>query len=117
MDDSRGFIGLEIKKIRKSKHISQEKLAEMSEVHPTYIGQIERGEKNITVDVLIRILSSMNVRLADFFSVIDAYLQIAETKEGDYALKLLQMDSSYLEALLKIAGIIRDLENNSDRSE
>lgn len=111
MDQIKNIIGTEIKKIRKSKKISQEKLAEMSELHPTYIGQIERGEKNVSVDVLIRILSSMDVKLSDFFSTIDVINQTTQTNKADYAMQLLQMESKQLNALLKIAEIISGIES------
>ena len=111
MDQIKNIIGTEIKKLRRSKKISQEKLAEMSELHPTYIGQIERGEKNVSVDVLIRILSSLDVKLADFFSVIDVYTHAYNSDKETYALQLLEMDSRQLGALLKIADIIRQMES------
>ncbi|MBW7988881.1 MAG: helix-turn-helix transcriptional regulator [Planctomycetes bacterium] len=40
-------VGLNIRKIREDKGLSQEKLAALADLHRTYIGQIERGEKNI----------------------------------------------------------------------
>ncbi len=46
---------------------SQEKLGELTGVHRTYIGRLERGEAGVTVDTLAAILSSMSVSLADFF--------------------------------------------------
>lgn len=42
-------IGNKIKEIRQSKGLSQEQLAEIAEVHRTYVGMIERAEKNITL--------------------------------------------------------------------
>ncbi len=41
--------GLKVRDLRKQKNISQEKLAELADLHRTYIGMIERGEKNITL--------------------------------------------------------------------
>lgn len=41
--------GLRIKEIRKNKGLSQEELAHKSNLHRTYIGMIERAEKNITL--------------------------------------------------------------------
>ena len=34
--------------------VSQEKLAEMVEVHRNYVGKIERGEQNLTIETLVR---------------------------------------------------------------
>ena len=42
-------IGQRIRNYRTKQGLSQEKLAELSGCHPTYIGQLERGEKNATL--------------------------------------------------------------------
>ena len=44
---------------------SQEKLAEKSDLHPNYIGDIERGEENVSVDALKRVATALKVRLCD----------------------------------------------------
>ena len=41
--------GKNVQEIRRSKQLSQEKLAELAGVHRTYIGMVERAEKNITL--------------------------------------------------------------------
>jgi transcriptional regulator with XRE-family HTH domain len=62
MDDKLNVIvGNNIKKYRKSLNISQEELAERAGLHRTYIGGIERGERNITLDSLQTIASALNV--------------------------------------------------------
>ncbi|MEM9423827.1 MAG: helix-turn-helix transcriptional regulator, partial [Spirochaetota bacterium] len=47
--------GYHVRKLRKDKNLSQEQLAEKSELHRTYIGMIERGEKNITLLNIVKI--------------------------------------------------------------
>ena len=47
--------------------MSQEKLAELSGCHPTYIGQVERGEKNATLESIEKIASALNSPLAQLF--------------------------------------------------
>ncbi len=41
--------GRKVRAEREKRELSQEKLAEMADVHRTYVGMIERGEKNITL--------------------------------------------------------------------
>jgi transcriptional regulator with XRE-family HTH domain len=45
--------------------MSQEKLAEKAELHPVYVSAVERGVKTISMDALMRICKSLNVRLRD----------------------------------------------------
>lgn len=54
-------IGSNIKKIRKKERLSQEELAFKTGLHRTYIGSVERGEKNITILNLIKIANSLEV--------------------------------------------------------
>jgi len=59
------LIGQAIRKFRKAKKITQEQLAERADLHPVYMGQIERGEQAISVRALIRIAQALGVRLRD----------------------------------------------------
>ena len=52
------IIGIRIRNYRTQQNLSQEKLAELSGCHPTYIGQIERGEKNATVESIAKIAAA-----------------------------------------------------------
>jgi len=45
--------------------MSQEKLAEKADLHPVYLGQIERGEQAASVHALVRIAKALHVRLRD----------------------------------------------------
>lgn len=58
-------IGNKIREIRQSKGLSQEQLAEIAEVHRTYIGMIERAEKNITLVSLEKIAKALGVEIKD----------------------------------------------------
>ena len=65
--DSRKLVGRDIRKIRREKGWSQEKLAFESGVHRTYISGVERGARNPTVLVLGRIAEALGVSLAALF--------------------------------------------------
>jgi len=63
-----GFVdslGRNIKAERYRRGFSQEKLAEKTGLHRTYIGVIERGEKNITIRNCCKIADALNIRLSD----------------------------------------------------
>lgn len=56
-------LGLNIQHERKKLSLSQEKLAEKANIHRTYIGMVERGEKNISILSLEKIANALDVSL------------------------------------------------------
>ena len=67
MSDLAKILGQRIRNHRTAKGLSQERLAERSGCHPTYIGQIERGEKNATIESIEKISLALNVSLSRLF--------------------------------------------------
>ncbi|MCX7067643.1 MAG: helix-turn-helix transcriptional regulator [Methylococcales bacterium] len=59
--------GLNVRHFRNSKGLSQEGLAELCELHRTYIGSVERGERNITLINAEKIANALEQPLASFF--------------------------------------------------
>lgn len=57
-------VGQRIRNYRIKQGFSQEKLAELSGCHPTYIGQLERGEKNATLESIERITVALGISLS-----------------------------------------------------
>lgn len=55
----RVLVGRRIRELREAKGWSQEKLGEEADLHRTYIGQVERGEKNIGVENLVRLAKAL----------------------------------------------------------
>lgn len=60
-------LGLSIKLERVRKGLSQEELAELAGLHRTYIGMVERAERNITVINLVQIAKALDVSLDKLF--------------------------------------------------
>jgi transcriptional regulator with XRE-family HTH domain len=60
-------IGREIRRLRKGRGLSQERLAELSELHRNYVGGIERAERNVGVIALLRIARALGVSPREFF--------------------------------------------------
>ena len=67
MSDIAKAVGQRIRNYRTKKGLSQEKLAELSGCHPTYIGQLERGEKNATLESIERITAALGITLSKLF--------------------------------------------------
>ena len=59
---------LKIRELRKERELSQEKLAEKCKLHRTYIGMIERGEKNICLENIETRAKALWVKVKDLFS-------------------------------------------------
>lgn len=59
------LFGHNVQKQRKAQEISQEKLAELAGVHRTYIGMIERAEKNITLCNIEKIANALKIEIKD----------------------------------------------------
>jgi len=60
-------LGLRIRRLREKANISQEALGQIAGLHRTYIGAIERGERNPSVLSLKKIADSLKVTLGELF--------------------------------------------------
>jgi transcriptional regulator with XRE-family HTH domain len=59
--------GQHLKKQRNTKGLSQEKLAEISGLHRTYIGAVERGERNISLINIKVIADALKIEVKELF--------------------------------------------------
>lgn len=59
--------GRSVQKLRKERNLSQEQLADLAGVHRTYIGMIERAEKNITLCNIEKIADALKVEIKELF--------------------------------------------------
>ena len=62
--------GSKVRELRKNQDLSQEKLAEKASLHYTYIGAVERGEKNISLQNIEKIAHGLGVDIAKLFTFI-----------------------------------------------
>jgi len=65
---ARKALGNTIRAYRIEMDISQEKLAELADVHRNYIGKIERGEQNITINSLCQLAEVFNRPLSEILA-------------------------------------------------
>jgi transcriptional regulator with XRE-family HTH domain len=61
------LFGANVQKYRKKLGLSQEQLAEIAGVHRTYIGMVERAEKNITLCNIEKIAKALKVQIQELF--------------------------------------------------
>ena len=67
MEDIKSLLGKRIRDLRKQRGLSQEELGWKAELHFTYIGAVERGEKNCSIITLKKIAKGLEIDIKDLF--------------------------------------------------
>jgi transcriptional regulator with XRE-family HTH domain len=60
--------GRAVRRLRSAKGFSQEAFADAVGVHRTYMGAVERGETNISLDNVVRIAAGLGIKVSSLFS-------------------------------------------------
>lgn len=101
-------IGNRIRQIRTRKKLSQEKLAELSNLNTSYIGQIERGEKNPSVDTVYSIATALDIDISQLFNSIS----VSASDNNSYAQRvyslMLNMNDKHSKFLLDLAKLFSE---------
>jgi len=71
MTDIKKIFGKTIRLIRESRNMTQEKLADLCGLHRTYIGSVERGERNISLENIQKIANALQIKIVDLFKGIN----------------------------------------------
>lgn len=104
--DERALLGKRIKELRKARGLSQEVLAEKMDGHPKYLGSVERGEQNPTIEFLMKLAAALKVDLAALFNYQWQRMSEAELKRKLHAM----IDKAELEQLREILALIKARE-------
>ena len=67
MAETKILLGRRIRTLRRINDLSQEQLAEKASMSGKYVGEIERGQANITIEILDKISIALNVEISDLF--------------------------------------------------
>lgn len=62
---ARLIFAFNLRRLRLERGLSQELFAEMANVHRTYVGSVERGERNVSIDNMESFAKALNVNLRD----------------------------------------------------
>ena len=87
------IVGQRLRAYRLQRGMTQEELAEKADLHPTYIGQAERGEKNLTISSLEKILIALDISFSEFFEHYDPRPSHQDTASKCYDLISQKSDS------------------------
>ena len=118
MENIKFIIGQRIRNYRIQKNLSQEQLSELASCHPTYIGQLERGEKNATLESIQKVAQALDIPLSQLFEKIEE-----KQNEESIPLQIYDFFSSknkkeqkYLYQILKEIDDYKSLGNISEES-
>ena len=104
--DDRVLLGKRIKELRKARGLSQEGLAEKMDGHPKYLGSVERGEQNPTLEFLTKLAAALEVELASLFNYRWQKMSEAELKRKLHAM----VEKADLERLREILALMKARE-------
>lgn len=110
MSDITKIIGERLRNRRNKLGWSQEYVAELANLHPTYIGQVERGEKNATLESIEKICLALTFPMDDLFRHIIPTTNSTDIANQCYQLISLQ-SSKDQKKLLQIITSIIDYKN------
>jgi transcriptional regulator with XRE-family HTH domain len=107
------IIGDRLRNLRKERGLSQEKLAHLSSLHPTYIGQIERGEKNATIDTIEKVTKGLEITLEELFRFSDSTEELQDNRIKRLQTVLHRISEDDQETLLKIIEVMLEWKNRT----
>ncbi|OPH52177.1 hypothetical protein BC351_33125 [Paenibacillus ferrarius] len=109
MSDLAKTIGEWIKYLREQRGLSQERLGEVSSLHRTYIGQMERGDANVTLETLEKVTEALGISVGELFRLINPEEDIKMSTTLSQIITVLQGRSvEDQKALLQVLAIAFD---------
>lgn len=63
----KSLFGKAIRALREERGYSQEELAERADLHRNYVGGVERGERNVGLENIVKLAAALSVRTRDLF--------------------------------------------------
>lgn len=105
-------VGEQIRYYRKKNGISQETLALIADVNPAYVGQIERGVKNPTINTLKKLTDTLGIDLATLFTPIpDTKQPMSEIRKHETEKIMLAVNRLNDSELILLSQLITDIIN------
>jgi transcriptional regulator with XRE-family HTH domain len=80
--DIKELVGKRIRALRKEKGLSQEELGDLADLHYTYIGAVERGERNCSIDSLSKIAKGLDANVVELFATRNQPQDLSKIKES-----------------------------------
>ncbi|MDT3425287.1 transcriptional regulator with XRE-family HTH domain [Paenibacillus forsythiae] len=110
MTNLRNSVGDRIRAIRKAKGLTQQQLAELSNLDDAYIGSLERGERNFSIDTLEKIVAALNIQPVELFQN-QTDLNEAEAAQrtaiDEYAVAVSELSVKQIDKMKRIVKEVR----------
>ncbi len=107
VEDVKKLVGERIRELRKGRGLSQEELGWKSDLDYTHIGAIERGEKNWSIETLVKVTKGLNVRINDLFDFPSTQANIKTLKKSLIA----EINESSPEALKIFSDMVSGIKS------
>ena len=65
---ARAALAKNIFRFREEREMTQERLGELADLHPTYISAVENGRRNISIDAIEKLAKALKIPIADLFA-------------------------------------------------
>ncbi|WP_315794093.1 helix-turn-helix transcriptional regulator [Paenibacillus sp. BIC5C1] len=104
-------VGNRIRELRKAKGWTQEQLAEAAGLHYSYIGGVERGDRNISLETLEKIINGFQVPAEEIFkfneeseykNALDEHITLISGKSADEISSLTKINKEILNTIEKL---------------
>jgi transcriptional regulator with XRE-family HTH domain len=99
-------LGERLRELRQHRAMSQEQLAHTSNITPAYLGQVERGTKNITVHTLEKVCHALNISLSEFFDTAIVQSNAKDEISDQILHQLHNKTTTEKQAVLKIVKLV-----------
>lgn len=109
MSDLRFSVGQRIRTIRKTKGLTQQQLAELSGLDDAYIGSMERGERNFSIDTLEKVILALEIPATELFYVSENLDELQKSQRQAIDEYVVTLDGLSINQLEKLQRIIKEV--------
>ena len=116
MSKLRESFGKRVRELRKALDISQEELGERSGLHYTYVGGVERGERNVSLESIGKIATGLGVNVGELFPFLRKKGKVPEVESlrNEIIDLLHECDKKTLKLSIKV---IKEIKESSDAGD
>ncbi len=105
-------VGERVRMLRKNKGWTLDELSEASGLHPSSISQVERGERNLTLENLSKLADGLEVAPYQFLLIPDQ--KVDQTENGEYLHDMIdEIPADRQQTIYQIAHVLLDWESGS----